>query len=218
MSRDWARAPGWSEKDREEFDRHLRRARTENRARYLRTKAMALLESAEPHVRHEGRRLLRRIVEEYPNNVSELAAAHELLGEAYAHERIFEEAEEHYRACRALAPDNRSGSAGLFDLSLVEVVLDGEREDKYQEAFELLKGARRHMSSSAWFDSQLFRYHRAAARLAERLGDRRAAALEARAALKLARVRKPQPARHHDAERVHADDVMLAELQRLATG
>jgi tetratricopeptide (TPR) repeat protein len=213
---EWFRSPDWSPAAQEDFERRLPRARERNRPQYLRVKALALLESQETDVRASGSGLLDRLIAEYADMAPmEACFAHELLGNAYRREGRLREAESHYRTCMSLARPDRSGTSGLYDLSLIEVLLISP-EDRTAEAAGLLAEVRQYMQTHPMFNNALFRYEVAAARLAKKTGDRQRAAVSAQRALELATIDRPQLPRHPDVGLVRTDDATLKELRLLA--
>jgi Tetratricopeptide repeat len=213
---EWFRSPDWSRAAQKDFEGRLARAREHNRAQYLRVKALALLESPEPDVRASGRGLLDRLIAGYADRAPmEVCFAHELLGNAYRREGRLREAEGHYRTCMSLARPDRSGTSGVYDLSLVEVLLISP-EDRTAEAAGLLAEVRQYMQTHPSFNHELFRCEVASARLAEKTGDRQRAAVSARRALELAAIDRRQLPRHPDVGLVRTDDATLRELRLLA--
>src|SRR5712691_391541 len=122
MEADWFRSPEWGARESQEFERRLARARSHNRPQYLRIKAIALGQSNVPAIRAVGRELLGRVIEEFPDATFEIPFSHELLGDSYRHDGRLDEAEHHYRSCLRIMPEGRSGTSGLCDLSLAELL------------------------------------------------------------------------------------------------
>ena len=82
-SDDWFRSEAWPAKAQELFETKLAKARRANRAQYLRIKAFTLLQSRKRDARSDGVQLLHRLLDNHPDDVLEVADAHELLAQAY---------------------------------------------------------------------------------------------------------------------------------------
>lgn len=216
MADDWFRTPEWGASESEEFERRLAQARARNRPQYLRIKAIALGQSDDPTLRAVARELLRRVIDGYPDSGYEIPFCHELLGHFYRRDGRRDEAQHHYRACLRLMPDDGSGTSGLCDLSLAELLAERGDPASLDEATSILHRIREDRSHRLMFDSQLFRFHVAWARVADRLGETEAAAEAARRALETAAITQPQFPRHPTVGLVETDDATIAELKRLA--
>jgi tetratricopeptide (TPR) repeat protein len=214
VERDWFRAPTWTTEARDTFEQRLRRARASNRPQYLRVQAVTLLESpsADAHDHQAAIVLLHRLLDQYPDNW-QVPTAHELLGEAYWANGDLDRAEQHLRRCLATSPD-RSGTTGVPDLTLAELLVERGTPAGLQEAAALLDAA--DLTKRLDFHTHVFRFYLAQARLAHRIGDDRQGDYAARA-LRVAAITTPQLPRHPDVGLVRADAAILAELQRLAT-
>jgi hypothetical protein len=215
---DWYRTRDWGSKESQEFERRLARARVHNRPQYLRIKAITLGQSLDPTVRAVARQLLSRVIEEYPAAELEIPFCHELLGNSFRGDGRLDEAEDHYRSCLRMMPESGSGTSGLCDLSLAELLTERGDPASLDEAVSILHRIRDHGGGRLMFNSQIFRFHVAWARVADRLGEREAAADSARRALETAEITEPQLARHPTVGLVDADPEMVAELRRLVGG
>jgi tetratricopeptide (TPR) repeat protein len=214
VERDWFRAPTWTTEASDSFEQRLRRARAGNRPQYLRVQAVTLLESesADAHDRQAAIALLHRLLDQYPDNW-QVSTAHELLGEAYRASGDLDRAEQHLRCCLETSPSDRSGTTGLPDLTLAELLVERGTPAGLGEAAALLDAA--DLSERLAFHTHVFRFYLARARLAHRVGDDRQRDYAARA-LGVAAIADPQLPRHPDVGLVRADAATLAELQRLA--
>ena len=212
MTDEWLRSPVWDEKARGEFEQRLSRSRVSNRAQYLRVKAVSLLQCSDER-RSAGQELLQRLVADYPD-APDVATAHELLGESYAEVGKLELAESHFRASLAAAGPTRSYTSGAPDLSLAEVLIESGRPAALKEAGQLLDSEGLHQNLS--WNSQVFRYLKARAELADRLGVEDEAHEYAERALEAARGDQPQLDRHPDVGRVVVDMKVLKRLRELA--
>ncbi len=210
MPDEWFRTPCWDEAAREDFEKRLGRARSHNRAQYLRIKAIALRDAGliEP-----AQELLMRVAEQPDVNDSEAAFAQELLGDIAAASSRPKEAERYYRWVLDEHP-SLNGTTGNIELSFAELLLGRNAESARTEAQRLLDSwlARPVMK----LDSDLFRWHLALITLAGQLGDEDTIQRAAKTALALT-VRGPQLPRHKDVGLADADASTLARLHRLAS-
>jgi hypothetical protein len=209
---DWYRAPTWAAAAGDTFEQRLRLARPYNRPQYLRIQAVTLLESGDPHDRQAAIALLHRLLDQYPEHF-EVPFAHELLAQAYRAEGDLALAEHHLRHCMATWPPSRSGTTGLADLTLAELLVEGGDPAGFREAAALLDASE--LASHLVFHAQVFRYYLVRARLADRVGDPRRRAY-AQHALQVAAITTPQFPRHPDVGLVHTSAAVLAELREIA--
>lgn len=108
--------------------------------------------------------------------------------------------------------ETRSNTTGLCDLSLVELILQSAQSNKYIEAVSLLETARPHLL----FNSDVFRFAVASARLLTRLGKSNEAVTYARKALQLANICEPQFPRHPTVGLVKTTKDVLNEMLFIA--
>lgn len=203
---DWFNSPDWSPAAQAHFEEKLGRAR--DKGEYLRTKGAALVKAGDRKRRDAGRELLLRLVRDYPDTLT-VSWAHEFLGDAYAEDEMYADAERHYR--EALAAYRRNpGVRGRAEVGLAELISITRQGEKYEEADALLDGF------DPFFKVDYFRIHTVSARLAEERGDHEGAAKHAEAALRLAMDDEPQLPRHPDVGNVSAPRSTLRELRKLA--
>lgn len=205
--RKWAHDPAFDDESMEEFERRLGRARTENRAGYLRVKGARLLEHDEDAATRTAIELLTRVVTEYDDFI-EVPWSHELLGDAYRRLGDLGASECHLRLCIETADERRNGTTGVTELSLAEVLLE---QGRVEEAGSVL--AAQDPRQLAW-NSQIFRYAVACARYEGRTGG--SPGPWARKALEVAAVEEPQLPRLSDLGMVKASRSTLKEMRRLA--
>lgn len=139
---EWFRSPAWDEQIEAAFEERLRRARPYNQPQYIRIQATHLLSSPDPRVREAGRGLLRRVITTFPDG-SEARTAMEQLGGSLADEGRLGEAEqalrETLRMC-AQSPAGRSGTSGIAELRLAEVILAGDDAGRAGGGRQLARG------------------------------------------------------------------------------
>jgi hypothetical protein len=207
---DWFRSNAWDARARELFETKLSRARS-SRAQYLRIKGLALIGVNDRERVEAGRRLLRRVVDEYADDALPVAGAHYALGDSFAREGQDGEAVRHLRACLALE------STGNFshgtELRLAEVLIDSHATTSFDEAWELLNIS---AGKGMLFNSFIWRIEVARARLLVGEGQEARAAVYARSALRLLEHNEPQLPRHPDVGLIDADRRTVREMKRLA--
>jgi tetratricopeptide (TPR) repeat protein len=208
---DWYRSPAWSADAQADFEARLAHARPHNRPQYLRVKAVAL---AEAGARPAARELLARVIREFPDVGFEVSSAYEHLGDLYRADGMVVDGCEAYRCClERYESHGRSGTTGLCDLSLVELILEARLEDEYEEALRLLRTPE--LQENLVFHVQYFRYDVAYARVLMALGAPEQAPRWARSAIERSHITDPQFPRHPDVGLVPADHPALPEMQRL---
>jgi hypothetical protein len=206
---DWYRGSAWDRRTRESFEDKLSRARPHTRAQYLRIKGLGLTASESSRVRGAGRDLLRRVLDEHPEDELQIALAHCDLAQSLASDRSFVDAVEHYRAAMR-GPRNVVTHA---ELGFAEVVLQAGWSDRYDEALDMLL---RSPASHDPFPALRFRWNLAAARLASRCGHAADAKELAELALRALDETEPPFPRHKKLGLASADQPTIEELHRIA--
>jgi tetratricopeptide (TPR) repeat protein len=207
---EWYRTADWSHADREDFEKRLARARAWTRPQYLRIKGLALRDAGDLEAAVS---LWKRVIEEYPDSL-DATSAFEHLGDVARRLGDSAEAERWYRALLDRSP-SLSGTTGMVEVSLAELLIDEDDAGRCNAALELLESAlhrRRHM-----MNDQLFRWHIALLRASEQLGETETQQRAARTALRLAE-RGPEFPHHKTVGVVNTDDDTLAWLRARASG
>jgi len=216
-NREWYRSSTWDSEIEANFEARLRRARPDGRAQYIGIQAGHLLDSPDPSVREMGRILLRRVIEEYPDDI-EAKSATESLGHSLAREGRLDEAEralrEALRLCAA-SPIGDSGTTGTPELHLAEVILSGGDLTRLDEVDDLLQAVEPAVEQQSFMRDVVFRFLLASARVAHLRHDPDAQRL-ARTALSVAAETAPSLPRHPDVGRPSTTTVQVAELERIA--
>jgi len=207
---DWFRGPGWSDAEREEFERRLARARSGNRSQYLRIKAIGLMEAGN---REAAIGLLQRGLDtdddgfETPGLLECLAEA-VLPDDPALAERLL-------RQLLAEYPD-LNATTMMAEVSLAEILISAGTRPALAEAYRLL---------DSWtvkrkpilLPANAYRRCLALIRLAEALGDHSSAKRMAGQARSW--VESPAPFKHHPTVgRVQVIEDELHWLERLASG
>lgn len=214
MGRDWYATPDWGDEVARAFEERLKRARPYNRSQYLKIKALNLLDVPDATHQAAARRLLHRVLNEYPDSL-DAPYAHEKLGELYASAGDLAKAEHHLRACL----DVESGTSGAVDLKLAEALFDLGGDGRFDEVVSLLERAGQRIESGReiW-PIHIFRSVVLSARLAARTGLLQRAQEEAESALRIADMANQGNVfpRHPDLGKVQVDPDVRRELEALA--
>jgi tetratricopeptide (TPR) repeat protein len=209
VAEEWFRSGDWSEEAQADFEQRLRRARTYNRAQYLRIKGLALEAAGETA---GARELWNRVLLD-DGEFAELQGYPTLehLGDSYAGEDPAS-AEQYYRRLLSENPSLK-GTTATQHIKLAELLLRRGRPEDLDEAEALLTDWVDAAQSP--FPNAHFRWNLAVIRLAEARRDRQAAREAARRALNLAD-RGPVFPRHQTVGVVETDRATLKRLQKLA--
>lgn len=210
MTDEWYRLPDWDEEARAEFERRLRRARSFNRAQYLRIKGVALEEAGETA---GARELWRRVLDE-DGDFAEMDAwaAAEHLGDSYVDDdpglaitfyRRSMKRNRHLNMTTATQP-----------IKLAELLHQRGRPKDLTEAKRLLTGWPRRADLP--LPDAHFRCHAALAEVCDATGDRGEARQAANRALALVDAPAPFP-RDEELGVVRADRRTLKRLNQLAS-
>lgn len=208
---DWYRGSAWDERTRELFEEKLSRARPHTRAQYLRIKGLGLTASENDTLRAAGRDLLRRVLDEHPDDELQITLAHSELALSLADDRAFVEAAEHYR----VAMEGPSNVVTHAQLGFAEVVLQAGWVDRYDEALDMLL---KDEASHDPFPARRFRWNLAAARLASRRGHAADATELAKLALRALEETESPFVQHKKLGLASADEQTIQELRRIAAG
>ena len=211
---EWYRSPGWSAQDQMDFEIRLKRARAHSRPQYLRVKALALLDSPSPGPHQAGMGLLRRIIEEFPDNRPEVAFAHERLGDEQGRLGQSILAIDEYRRCLATMLPGGSGTTGMVRVKLAELLAAEDSISEAKSEFEL--GRVDSASARLLFPASEFEFHRVGVKIAQAEEDTESAHAHARAALDAASATRSGAAKHPNLGLVSVDPAILEHLRRIA--
>src|SRR5258706_9096389 len=110
-----------------------------NKAQYIRIKASYLLGSKDTFKESEGCKLMERVIHEYPTEISHIMFAYEELGNHYFNKKNYKEAEFNYRKSISYYKENgRSGTSGIADIKLAEIIVKTDQLNKFSEMYNLL--------------------------------------------------------------------------------
>src|SRR5881394_3748962 len=133
--KEWYLGDDWDNETQMMFEQKLKRSRgSYNKAQYLRIKGSSLINSNDPQKRMAGSGLLSRVIREFSTETSNVIFAYEQLGDYYCNEEKYKEAEFNYRQSVSFYKENgRSGTSGIGDIKLAEIILKTKQFDKFSE-------------------------------------------------------------------------------------
>lgn len=220
--KEWFRSSTWDDSIAAAFEDRLRRARTWNRAQYLRIHGCHLAWQDDPVLRETGRKLFRRVVEEYGDSGQLQATwAMENLAEALSADGRMDEAETVTRELlhrRDADPTTWRGARVDLDLSLAEILLERGTPNALHEADQWLDRGEASVERSGMFRNLVLRHLVTRARVARARGDIVRSVRYASDALQVAEETEPSIPRHPDVGRPEVDEELLAELRTLHSG
>ncbi|MCU7552906.1 hypothetical protein OCK74_27550 [Chitinophagaceae bacterium LB-8] len=214
-SEEWYRNKIWNEIVATDFEARLKRSRgAYNKAQYLRIQASYLLNSDDSDTQLAGVSLMERLLKDYPEEEFSVVFAQEQLGDYYIHVGAYKKAEMYYRLVtdHYRTKNTRSGTSGLADLKLAETILNGNIEDKFEEAYKLCKN---HPVDSIILNSDKFYHAALSAQVCERMNKKEEAKQYAKVALAFSYITEPQFSRHKTVGLVNATDIQLMELEHI---
>lgn len=203
---EWFRTGDWDESARETFETRLARARADNRAQYLRIKALSLHAAGSVAAATD---LLHRVLEEFPDSLDAAACA-ELLGDMACEAGAHQEAEHHYRRSLDLSAA-QNGTSGEVHVGLAEALLG---QGRHREALDALRSS---SVSELTMNRSICRWNAALAQAAHGAGEREAAMQAAQAALALLDA-PDQFSRHPGVGRGSLNDETVKRLRAISKG
>ena len=210
MARDeWFRGPKWDRATRVLFEEKLSRARTQG-AQHLRIKGYELTRADDKSVWAAGRSLLRRVIDEHPDDAFSVPDAHHDLGASFAREGRYEEAESQLVLALERHHHDRWGAR----LEIAELIVAAEWAGRYRDAARLLEEFIK--SRSGLLPIEQLRVLMVEARIAVRTGDNEIARRDAKQALELLTHQTSPFPRHPGVGVAKADDATVKELETMA--
>jgi len=216
---DWYRGDSWDKEAQELFEQNLKKSRGSfNKAQYLRIKGSSLLKSKDKQKQEAGCYLLNRVVYEYPNEISNVMFAYEQLGDYFSFKNQSSEAEQYYRKSIAFYKEHgRSGSSGIGDIKLAEIITRTNQLDKFTEMYHLLTEDFEKTGGSLILNDDIFRYYSVLAKLCDGLGKNKLAKQYAEKALELSKVQKPQLDKYPQLGMIKTDTNELDSLKEIVS-
>lgn len=211
MPVEWYRTPDYDQVARAEFTRRYNRARRPHRVQYKVIKAIHLLEADEPGADNWAEELLTEVTADRDAHRHDKGHAFETLAGLYRRTGQWQLAVQALDQCINTTNPSMSGTSGLPDLTLAEILLENDPAG-LPTVTSLLSS--QPLIDRIKFNSDLFRYLVATARACRRLGEDPAP--PARRALGLLENDQPTFPRHPTVGRIHADEQTVRELRDLA--
>lgn len=214
---DWFRGDNWDEKAKEFFEQKLKGARgTYSKSQYLKIKANGLLTSGDLNKQLEGYKLMERVISDYPTEISFVMFAFERLGDYNLFVNQYDKAETYYRECVCLHKKNgRSGTSGIADVKLAEVIFDTGQSEKYTDMYVLLTEDFGNTGGSLILYEDKFRYNLILAKISDSLMKSIESKKHAEKALKLSELKTSQFDKYPDLGIVNSNDSSLKTLHEI---
>ncbi len=212
---EWFRNTDWNQEIEDFFELKLKRARGGNsKAQYLRIQASHLLDTSKHG--QIGEKLLLRLFSDFPEETFSVIFGHEQLGDYYFKTGKYNKAETEYKiVVDHYHSKTRSGTTGLADIKLADLILTTEQKDKYNHAYKLItEGFTKSSGDLGMNDSRYF-YALTRSRLAWRLGFKTDSRDYAKLALDLSKITDPQFRRHKTVGLVKAKNEDIKELEKI---
>ena len=134
---EWYRRKTWTKADEEEFFAKLRRAREYGRPQYLRVQAIELIETKEKNLLIVAETLLNRILNEYPEKLTEISQTYNSLGEIYKLREDYGTALEYFQKSLDFEKEFPNVITTAY-LNFSETVVRAERTELYDKVANLL--------------------------------------------------------------------------------
>jgi tetratricopeptide (TPR) repeat protein len=214
---DWFRGDNWEKETQEVFEKKLKRVRSSfNKAQYLRIKANYLIKSNKASSIEAGVCLYKRLINEFPLEKTEAYSAYEILGDYYKRNKDYETSELHYRACLNYYKESRSGTSGIVDIKLAELIIESKQAEKYEEMFKILTDNFKETNGDLTFNDEKYRYFKALALLLFNLKKIEEAKEYAKMALQLSNIKDPQLDKHPQVGIIQTQEGEIELLKQIA--
>ncbi|WP_067139607.1 hypothetical protein [Oceanivirga salmonicida] len=210
----WYRNTIWNEEIEKEFENRLKRSRGNyNKSQYLRIQATYLLSSSNEIFEKKGIELMERVINFYSDEFDSITAK-EQLGDFYFSKKDFVNAEYYFRiVTEYYYTKTRSGTSGLADLKLCELILLTNQKDKFKEAYKM--GIEKFDREYLSFDNEKFYYNNLMANLCYAMNRKNEASKFASIALELSKITRPKFSRHKMLGLVNATEEQIEKLKMI---
>jgi hypothetical protein len=161
MPAEWYRTPDYDQAAKTEFSHRYNRARRPHRVQYKVIKAIHQMEAGEPGAINWAEELLTEVTLDNDAYRHDQAHAFETLAELHRRTGHWELAVHALKQCIEIASPTMSGTSGLPDLTLAEILLESDPDGRLRVAGLL---SSQPLIERIKFNSELFRYLVATAR------------------------------------------------------
>jgi len=212
---DWYRNTTWDKEIEAAFEARWNRSRSEcSKIQYLRIQAGILLRSKKKKDQLVGVALMERLFAMFPASDMEVVFGREQLGEYYQSIGGKEQAMKLFAtvAKETKKQGTRSGTSGIADLKLAELLFQDGKKKSLEEAYRIISTFPYDEIS---FNSAQFQFAELAALICEKLKNFDEAKQYAKMALDLAEIKEPQFRYHKDVGLVKATNKQLKYLKAL---
>lgn len=211
MATDWYRTPDFDDAAKQEFAHRFDRARRPGRNQFKTIKAARLIQDGEAGGLAWACELLSQVATDDDAPAHQKGHALELLAGLQNTAGEWGQAVQALERCVGLTEPSMSGTSGVPDLTLAEILLANDPASLNRVA-ELLDSPE--LVARLRFNNDLFRFHVATARTCQRLGSDPAPS--AKRALDLLAHDQPQLPRHPTVGRIQSNPQTVEELHQLA--
>lgn len=211
MPAKWYRTPDYDQAAKTEFSHRYNRARRPYRVQYKVIKAIHLMEAGGPGAINWAEEILTEVTLDNDAYRHDHAHAFETLAELHRRTGQWELAVHALEQWIEIASPTMSGTSGLPDLTLAEILLESDPDGLLKVAGLL---SSQPLIERIKFNFQRFRYLLATAWACRQLGQDPGP--PARRALDLLDSDQPKFPRHPAVRRIHANEQTIRELRDLA--
>ena len=218
MSKDeWFRNTKWNKEIEEFFEMKLKRARgSHSKAQYLRIQGSYLLDSNKSDLQEKGIELMKRLLNEYPEETFHTIFATEQLGDYYLRQKNYQNAEQHFRTvANHYYTNTRSGTSGIADIKLSRTILESNQPNKYEEAVNIATEKFDTTEGSLTMNDNKFYYSETLALLFSKMNKIEDAKYYAEQAIEFEINKEPQFSRHKTVGIVNVDKERIEKLKKI---
>ncbi len=158
---------------------------------------------------------MKRVISSYPNE-SDSVFANEQLGDFYFSKSDFENAEKYFKIVTEYYSHtkSRSGTSGLADLKLCEIILLTNQKEKFEEAYHIFNNFEK-LGGRLLLNSDRFYYGNLRANLCYEMRKYKEASVFAKQTLKITKITEPQFSRHKEVGLVNATEKQIEKLKMI---
>ncbi len=214
---EWYRNTTWDSKIEKMFEERIQRSRGMfHKAQYLFIQSYHLLENDDKNIQKIGINLMERVFRDYSEEWFTNIRGRSILGEHYKKNKKYGHSEKQYRTLLQLVKKyNRSGTDGLTEVHLAEIILLTNQENKYKEMYKLV--VLNFPKNQIGLNNYKFFYTKICAYLCDKMNKTAKAKMFAKTALEIAKITEPQFSRHKTVGIVRTTKRELTMLKKILT-